>query len=146
MAETTNPTSEFDTSTRRFEEATVALEELRDKIGALSELKAQQDEAAQALEDSNAALHAFIEALSPVGEIGAEMLSALKSAVAAAETTFDQNTIKAIRDDITSLSEEVGLLRDGIREERDQARSELESLQAKVRALPARVRSKHSLD
>lgn len=151
MSDETSPLSEFETSARRFEDAAAALGELRDKLGTLSNLKAQQDEAAQALEESNATLHAVIEALSPVGEVGADLLASLKSAVAAAETVFDQHAVEAVRDDITTLNEEVSLLRKELREdqdllaERDQARSELESLQAKLRALPERLRNKHGL-
>lgn len=146
MTDTPNPPSDFDTFTRRFADAAAALEELRDQIGTLSDLKAQQNQAADELNESNAALHAAVEALSPVGELGTELLSTLKATVATAETVLDHNTIEAIRKDITALSKEVELLRDDIREERDEARKELEELQGKLQALPERVRNKHGLN
>ncbi|MDE0699846.1 MAG: hypothetical protein F4Y27_12230 [Acidimicrobiaceae bacterium] len=141
----TDPPSDFDTFTRRFADAATALEELRDQIGILSDLKEQQNQATDELNESNAALHAAVEALSPVGELGAELLSTLKATVATAGIILDQNTIEAIRKDITELSKEVEQLRDGIREERDEARKELEELQTKLQALPERVRNKHGL-
>ncbi|WP_419850663.1 hypothetical protein [Candidatus Poriferisocius sp.] len=91
-------------------------------------------------------MHATVEALSPVGELVTELIAALKATVAAAGTVFDQHTIKAVRDDMTALTEEVELLRDGIRAERDEARQELAEIQAKVQALPERVRNKHGLN
>ena len=115
-------------------------------VETLVDLKAQRLETSRALEESGTALHATVEALSPVGELVTELLAALKATVAAAGTVFDQDTIKAVRDDMTALTEEVELLRDGIRAERDEARQELAEIQAKVQALPERVRNKHGLN
>ena len=145
MTDTASSTNSFDASARRFADATDILEELRDKVAVLSDYKAQQGQATEALNGSSVALHTAVEALSPVGEIGAELLASLKAVIAAAETAFDQGTVKAIRDDVAALSEEVELLRDGIRAERDEARRELDEMRAKVQALPERIRSKHGL-
>jgi len=89
--------------------------------------------------------------------------------VAAAESVFDQGTVKGIRDDVAALSlnmadskrqaeevkgirddvaalsREVESLRDSICAERDEARRELAEMRAKVQALPERIRSKHGL-
>ena len=146
MTDTAGPTNTFDASAQRFADATDILEELRDKVAALSDYKVQQSQATEALNGSSAALHTAVEALSPVGEVGAELLASLKAVIAAAETVFDQGTVKAIRDDLTALSEEVELLRDGIRAERDEARRELAEVRAKVQVLPDRIRSKHGLN
>ena len=146
MTNTASPTSSFDASARRFADATDILEELRDKVIALSGYQEQQSNLTSALNGSSDALHTAVEALSPVGELGTELLASLKAVVAAAETAFDQGTVKAIRDDVAALSEEVELLRDGIRAERDEARRELSELRAKVQSLPERMRSKHGLN
>ncbi len=145
MTDTTSPPDDFDSSARRFAEAADALEELRDNAGTLADLKTQQVDASQALRESSAALHTAVESLSPVGELGTELLATLKAAVAAAETVFDQDTIKAVRDDTAALSQEVALLRESISAERDEARQELAEMRAKVQALPERVRNKHGL-
>ncbi len=146
MADTANTTNSFDASARRFADASDILEELRNKVIALSDYQEQQSHVTSALDGSRAALHTAVEALSPVGELGTELLASLKAVVAAAETAFDQGTVKAIRDDVAALSEEVELLRDGIRAERDEARRELSELRAKVQSLPERMRSKHGLN
>ena len=62
-------------------------------VETLAGLKAQQLETSRALEESGIALHAAVEALSPVGELGTELLAALKATVAAAGTvTGSQQT------------------------------------------------------
>ena len=143
MTETTTLNEDFTSSARRFAEAVEALDEFRGQISALSEFKAQQKESAEALNGASVVLHAVVEALSPVGKIGAEILTALKEAVTAAEIIFDQETVMGIRSDITALGEEVRALRDGICSERDKAQAELGELQAKIAGLPVRVRQKH---
>ena len=145
MTDTSSPSNSFDASAQRFADATGVLEELRDKVAALSDIQEQQSHATSALNGSRAALHTAVEALSPVGELGAELLSSLKAVVAAAETVFDQGTVKGIRDDVAALSQEVESLRDSICAERDEARRELAEMRAKVQALPERIRSKHGL-
>lgn len=145
MTDMASPTNSFDASARRFADATNTLEELRNKVAALSDYQAQQSQATEALSGSSDALHTAVRALSPVGELGMELLASLKAVVDAAETAFDQGTIKAIRDDVAALSEEVESLRDGIRGERDEARRELAEMRTKVQALPERIRSKHGL-
>ena len=145
MTDTAQTPTDFDSSARRFEEAAAAIDEIRRNIATLADIKEQQDQATTALRESNASLRAAVEALAPVGELGADMLASLKSAVAAAESVLDQETVKAIRDDIASLSLEVAALRDSTTAERDQALKELADLQAKVAALPERTRKKHGL-
>ncbi len=145
MADTANTTNSFDASARRFADATDVLEELRDKVAALSDYQEQQSHATNALNGSRSALHTAVEALSPVGELGTELLASLKAVIVAAETAFDQGTVKAIRDDVAALSEEVKLLRDSVRSERDEARLEVDEIRAKVQALPERIRSKYGL-
>ena len=140
-----NPPENFGAAARRFDEAVEALEDLRSNAATLTELKTQQTEATQALKESNAALHTAVESLAPVGELGTELLAALKETVAAAGTVFDQDTIKAVRDDVATLSQEVTQRRETITVERDEARQQLAVLQAKVRSLPERVRNKHDL-
>jgi ABC-type transporter Mla subunit MlaD len=146
MTDTASPSNSFDASVQRFADASGVLEELRDKVAALSEFQEQQSHATSALNGSRAALHTAVEALSPVGELGTELLSSLKAVVAAAETAFDQGTVKGIRDDVAALSGEVESLRDSICAERDEARRELAEMRAKVQALPERIRSKHGLN
>ncbi len=146
MTDTASPSNSFDASVQRFADATGVLEELRDKVAALSDFQEQQSHATSALNGSRAALHTAVEALSPIGELGTELLSSLKAVVAAAETAFDQGTVKGIRDDVAALSEEVESLRDSICAERDEARRELAEMRAKVQALPERIRSKHGLN
>lgn len=146
MTDTASPSNSFDASVQRFADATGVLEELRDKVAALSEFQEQQSHATSALNGSRAALHTAVEALSPIGELGTELLSSLKAVVAAAETAFDQGTVKGIRDDVAVLSDEVESLRDSICAERDEARRELAEMRAKVQALPERIRSKHGLN
>ena len=73
------------------------------------------------------------------------LLNVLKAKGAAVRTFFAHDTVKAVRADVTALSQEMTLLRDSISGERDEACQELAELQAKVRALPARVRNKHDL-
>ena len=145
MTDTSSPSNSFDASAQRFADATGVLEELRDKVAALSDLQEQQSHATSALNGSRAALHTAVDALSPVGELGTELLSSLRAVVAAAESVFDQGTVKGIRDDVAALSQEVESLRDSICAERDEARRELAEMRAKVQALPERVRSKHGL-
>ena len=146
MTDTTTPPENFSAAARRFNEALEALEDLRGNAATLTDLKTQQTEATQTLRDSTAALHTAVESLAPVGELGTELLAVLKETVAAAGTVFDQDTIKAVRDDITTLSQDVTLLRETIITERDEARQQLAELQAKVQALPERVRNKHNLN
>lgn len=146
MTDTAGPLNSFDASVQRFADATGVLEELRDKVAALSDFQEQQSHATDALNGSRTALHTAVEALSPVGELGTELLASLKAVVAAAETAFDQGTVKGIRDDVAALSEEVESLRDSICAERDEARRELAEMRAKVQALPERIRSKHGLN
>ena len=138
-------TNEFDSSARRFAEAATALEELKEQIRALTETSEAQQQAKEELQASNVALHAVVQTLSPIGGLGTELLASLQAAVSAAETIFDQTTIKAIRDDVQGLSKEVELLRDRTRAERDEARLKLEEMQSKVQTLPARTRNKHGL-
>lgn len=145
MADTADKTGSFEASARRFDDATGVLEELRNKVAALSDYQEQQSEATSALNGSRAALHTAVEALSPVGELGTELLASLKAVIVAAESALDQGTVKAIRDDVAALSEEVELLREGIRAERDEARRELAEMQAKVQAMPPKLRNKHGL-
>lgn len=145
MSDTADPTNSFDASARRFADATGVLEELRNKVIALTDLQEEQSDATNALNGSRAALHTAVEALSPIGKLGTELLASLKAAIAAAEAAIDEETVKAIRDDVAALSGEVELLRDGIRAERDEARRELAEMRAKVQALPERLRNKHGL-
>lgn len=145
MADTADKTDSFEASARRFADATDVLEELRDKVVALSDYQEQQSEATNALNGSRAVLHTAVEALSPVGKLGTELLASLKAVIVAAESALDQGTVKAIRDDVAALSEEVELLREGIRAERDEARREFAEMQAKVQAMPQKLRNKHGL-
>ena len=146
MTNAPSPQDDFESSAQRFAEAAAALEELRDNLEALEGLKEQQAQTSEALKESSSALHAAVEALSPVGELGTELLATLQATVATAEAVFDQATVRAVKDDIAALSQEVELLRDGIRAERDEALQQLAEIQAKVQALPKRVRSKHGLN
>ena len=145
MTDTTNPPNDFNSSAKRFAQAVAAIDKLRGQVATLYDLRKQQGRATAALEGSGVALHAAVEALAPIGELGAELLASLKSAVSSAEMAFDEGTIKAIRDDIAALGEEVGVLRDGIQAERDEARRELSDMQTRIQTLPRRVRAKYGL-
>ena len=76
------------------------------------------------------------------GDHGAVPVSASKAEVVA---VVAGDTIKAVRADVTALSQEMVLLRDSVVGERDEARQELAELQVKVQALPEQVRDEHDL-
>lgn len=144
--------NDFDANARLFAEAVEALAELQEEINAISKLEAQQAETTQSLNDSNASLHAAVEALSPVGELGTGLLTALKDTIATADAVLLQSNIEAIRGDFTNLSQEVVTLRDSVqierdryRDERDALQKELDDLKMKLQALPKRILNKHRL-
>ena len=145
MSDTSQSPSDFETAARLFEEASAAIDKLREHAATLSNLKNQEGQETAALKESNARLHSAVEALHPIGELGADMVASLRSVVLAAETAFDKETVKGIKDDIARLSEEVVGLRDRTMEERDRAALELAALRERVGSLPGRTRKKHGL-
>ncbi|WP_419917555.1 hypothetical protein [Candidatus Poriferisocius sp.] len=130
MTDTNNLQSRFAASVRRFDDAAAALDQFCKQVKALDDLKLQHSEVSETFIEANIRLMSTIEALSPVGKLGAKVLATLQETTTLAETIFkqfDQQVAIAVKDNIAALSKRVEQQLDHSQKEQDKAYKQLQN-------------------
>jgi chromosome segregation ATPase len=141
--------------TERFEESTGLMDQLRDRLSALTLAEETQGRAAQALDGSATQLGALVGEIRGVVEGLAAAQASTQAALDVARTTLESTDLQVLRDEISAVHAELRQLRELTSEaqaaatlaraDADDARRQHAELAAKVATLPARARRRAGL-